>query len=85
MYPIGTNCNPCEQNKCGSCVGDRLQSYDYLTNAKDHCKCARAGHDNLTNTIPIRGVKSLLGRSKIKDEDGPTDNTHEVEEEIEVD
>ena len=68
MYPIGTNCNPCEQNKCGSCVGNRLESYGYLTNAQDHCKCARDGHTNLNNTITPR-VKSMLGRSKVKDED----------------
>jgi len=83
MYPIDTSCNPCEQNKCGSCVATRLESYGYLYSAKDHCKCARDGHTNLNNKLPPRGVKSLLGRSTTKDEDRPTDTPVVTEEEIE--
>ena len=55
-------CNPCSNEKCGSCVADNLERAVHIRRAKDHCGCAENGNKNdLQLTTPK--IKSMLGTS----------------------
>jgi hypothetical protein len=77
-----TPCNACDQGKCGSCVGDRLESQGHIRDAKIHCGCAANGHKNdLKDTAR---VKSMFSKTK-KEEEVHVERRIITEEEIEVD
>jgi len=75
-------CNPCENEKCGSCVAEKLETQGHIRNAKDHCGCAERGHKN-TVTSKLPKVKSMFSKQK-QERDIPVDKKISVEEEVEM-
>lgn len=73
-----TPCNPCDNEKCGSCVADRLVRDGHIRDAKTHCGCAERGHTNENIETNRPKVKSMF--SPVKDEDPHIPEQESVEE-----
>lgn len=58
------NCNPCENEKCGSCVADKLVTMKFIEDAGVHCGCAERGHKNEEKVINRPKVKSMFSKKK---------------------
>jgi len=43
---IGIPCNACSNGFCGNCVGDKLETMEFIESAEFHCGCAKDGHPN---------------------------------------
>lgn len=79
------NCNPCENEKCGSCVADKLVGMGFIKDAGDHCGCAERGHKNEEKVIDRPKVKSMFTKTKKEEDEPVAENRIITEEEIEVD
>lgn len=73
------NCNPCENQKCGSCVAEGLAVKGIIRDAGFHCGCAERGHKNEEVVLERPGVKSMF--SPVKDNDPHIPEQEIVEEE----
>ena len=62
-----SNCNSCENLKCGSCVAEALASRGTIRNAGTHCGCSERGHKNEEIETDRPKVKAMF--SKVKDND----------------
>lgn len=73
------NCNPCENEKCGSCVAEKLVQSGFIKDAGFHCGCAERGHKNEETVTERPKVKSMF--SKVKDVDPHVPEQEVIEEE----
>jgi len=56
---IGIPCNGCSNGFCGNCVGEKLETMEFIESAKFHCSCANDGHPNrITKDRPHKTIFS---------------------------
>lgn len=71
-------CNPCANNKCGSCVADTLETNGIIRSAAFHCGCSEKGHKNDDKVTDRPIVKTMF--SKVRDDDPHVPEPEVVEE-----